>query len=301
MDVTLRDQEAGHTIHDYLPEPTAIERDDRSPARQSVSGRHAEGLVPPRRADDDSRPGHCRPHDGSRHSIVHRHAWLAAPRVDLFARVLGVVGVAVDVDPGSGRPSDVDRLGGSLLRTQPAGKYGAVPCRVRPGDRTRRNIGRENRVDVGDRAPGAGLEHGHAGDGRRAAALGCDTKRCSDRRIRGQVERVHDRRTQTCSEADSRGVEGMIVDDVVPRLPDGGVRRGKRRRGRARITARWAGGSVQGSCQRSRIDSGVDDRDSWYLRSGGRVNVDRMTSADQAARKIGHEGLRASALRLADR
>ena len=61
-----------------------------------------------------------------------------------------------------------------------------------------------------------------------------------------------------------------------------------------------AGGPVQRGCQRSRVDPGIDNRDPWYLRSGGRVDVDLVTPADQAARKIGHKRLRAAALRLAD-
>src|ERR1017187_4976693 len=59
-------------------------------------------------------------------------------------------------------------------------------------------------------------------------------------------------------------------------------------------------GGLRGGVQGTRVDPGIDDRVAWYLRSGGRVDVDLVASADQAARKVGHEGLRASALRLAD-
>jgi hypothetical protein len=52
---------------------------------------------------------------------MHSHAWRVTPGVDLFSCVLGVVDVAVDVDPGSGCLGVVDRLGGSILGTQPAG------------------------------------------------------------------------------------------------------------------------------------------------------------------------------------
>ncbi len=41
LDIVRCDQETGHAIGDYLPEPTAIERDNGSPARQCVSGGHA--------------------------------------------------------------------------------------------------------------------------------------------------------------------------------------------------------------------------------------------------------------------
>ena len=237
LDVIRRDQEAGHAIHDYLAESTAIERDHRSPARLSVSGSHAERLVPPCRADHDRCAGHCRPHRCSRHSLMHRHAWRVTPRVDLFSCVLGVVGVAVDVDPDSGRLGDVDRLGGSLLGTQPACENSAVAGRIRPGDGTRRHIWREDRVDSGDPAPGARLERGHAGDRRRLTALGCLAKRCRDRRVRWQVERVHDGRVQSCSETNRRGVEGVIVDNVVPGLPDSRVGAGKGRHSRGGVAA----------------------------------------------------------------
>src|SRR5262245_49810238 len=170
--VIWRYQKAGHAIGDYLPQPTAIERDYWSPAGQSVSGGHAEGLVPPRRAEHHSSPGHCRPDGGSRHPVVHRDAWPAAPWTDLFLRIRGVVSVAVDVDPDSGRTSDVNRFGGSLLGTQPASKYSAVSGRVGPWDRPRRHVGRQDRVDPGDRAPGGRLDRGHAGRGRRTAGLG---------------------------------------------------------------------------------------------------------------------------------
>src|ERR1017187_3068416 len=300
LDLIWRDQEAGYAVHDYLAESTPFVRHDRSPARLSVRGSHAERLVPPCRADNDRCAGHCRPHRGSRHSLMHRHAWRITPGVDLFSCVLGVVDVAIDVDPGPGRLSDVDRLGGSLLGTQPACENSAVPGRLRPGDGTRRHIWREDRVDSADPAPGARLECGHAGHGRRQTAPGCLTKRCRDRRVRWQVKRVHDGHVQPCSETNRRGVEGVIVDNVIPGLPDNRVGPGKGRRGRDRVAVRWSGSSVHGGCQRSRIDPGIDDRGPWYLRTRGGVDMYLVTSADQAARKVGHEGLRASALRFAD-
>ena len=111
---------------------------------------------------------------------------------------------------------------------------------------------------------------------------------------------MHDRRVQSCGEADRGRVEGVIVDQVVTVLPDRGVGAGKGRLSRGRVAVRWAGGPVQGGHQGPRIDPGIDDRDPWYLRSGGRVHMDLVAPAGQAAGKIGHEGLRASALRLAD-
>ena len=125
-------------------------------------------------------------------------------------------------------------------------------------------------------------------------------KRGRDRRVRGQVERVHDWRIQSCGEGDRGRVEGVIVDQVVTVLPDRGVGAGKGRLSQGRVGVRRAGGPVQGGRQGPRIDAGVDDRDPWYLRSGGRVHVDLVAPAGQAARKIGHEGLRASTLGLAD-
>ena len=216
------------------------------------------------------------------------------PGGDLVSCVPGVVDVAVHVDPGSGRLRDVDRFGGSLLGAQPASENSAVPGRVRPGDGTRRHIGREGRVNPGDRAPDARLERGHAGHGRRLTAVRGLAERGRDRRVRWQVERVHDWRIQSCGEDDRGRVEGVIVDQVVTVLPDRGVGAGKGRLGQGRVGARRAGGPVQGGGQGPRVDPGINDRDPWYLRSGGRVHVDRVAPAGQAPRKIGYEGLRAS-------
>ena len=157
---------------------------------------------------------------------MYRYAGRIPPGGDLVSCVVGVVHVAVYVDPGSGRLGDVDRLGGSLLGTQPASEHNAVPGRVRPGDGTGRHIRRQDRVDPGDRAPDAGLEHGHAGHGRRMTAP-CGlaerglAERGRDRLVRRQVERVHHRRVQSCGQADRGCVEGVIVDQVITVLPDG--------------------------------------------------------------------------------
>jgi hypothetical protein len=48
---------------------------------------------------------------------MHCYAGRISPGSDLVSRVLGVVDVAVHVDPGSGRLGDVDRFRGSLLGT----------------------------------------------------------------------------------------------------------------------------------------------------------------------------------------
>src|SRR6266542_5690011 len=142
LDVIRRDQEAGHAVHDYLGESTAPERDDGSPARLGVSGSHAEGLVPPCRADHDRCAGHDGPHGCARHSLMHSHSGSVSPGGDLVSRVPGVIDVAVHIDPGPGRLGDVDRLGGSLLGTQPASENSAMPGRVRPADGTRRHVWR---------------------------------------------------------------------------------------------------------------------------------------------------------------
>ena len=57
---------------------------------------------------------------------MHGHVGRVTPRVDPFPGVLGVVDVTVDVDPGSGRLGNVDRLGGSFLGTQPPGENSAA-------------------------------------------------------------------------------------------------------------------------------------------------------------------------------
>ena len=57
---------------------------------------------------------------------MNRYTWRLASRVDLFPGILGVVGVAVDVDRDSGRPGDVDSFGGSLLGAKPASEDCAI-------------------------------------------------------------------------------------------------------------------------------------------------------------------------------
>src|SRR5580704_248720 len=99
-------------------------------------------------------------------------------------------------------------------------------------------------------------------------------------------------------------VEGVIVDHVVPDHPDGRVRGGesglgRRRRCRRRFARGWSG-PVQRARQKPGIDSGVDHLDPRDLRSGGGVDVYLVPPPRQAEGQIGHECLRATALRLAD-
>jgi len=126
------------------------------------------------------------------------------------------------------------------------------PARVRPGDRTRRHIRREDRVDPGDRAPDSGLgtrtrrprpeaDRPVRPGGARPAERGL-AERGRDRRVRGQVERVHHRRVQSCGQADGGRVEGVIVDQVIAVLPDCGIGPGKGRFSRGRVAVRRAAG-----------------------------------------------------------
>ncbi len=116
---------------------------------------------------------------------------------------------------------------------------------------------------------------------------------------------MHDRGVQLGREAHRRSVEGVIVDDVVPLRPDGGVDGSEGGSGRTRSPAdrtrdRAGHRPVQGGCQRPRIDPRIDDRDPVNVRSGSCVDVDLVAAADQAARQVCHEGLRAAALWFAD-
>ncbi len=126
------------------------------------------------------------------------------------------------------------------------------------------------------------------------------TKRGGDRLVRGQVERVHDRRVQCGGEPDRRRVEGVIVDNVVSVLTHSGVDARERRLGRGEFAIGGAGRSVERGAQRLGIDPGIDHRNARHLRSGGGVEVDLVTSVDEPARQVGHEGLRPTTLRLAD-
>ena len=125
-------------------------------------------------------------------------------------------------------------------------------------------------------------------------------ERGRDGRLWRQVQRVDHGNVQRAGQADGRGVEGVIVDDVVAGLPDHGVDAGKGARGRVLIAR--APGQRRGRAwpQGPGIDPGVDHRDPRYLRSGGRVDMDLVRPAGQAAGKVGDKGLRAAALRLTD-
>src|SRR5256714_83569 len=147
MDVVGCAPGAGHPVGDHLAERAAPEGDHGSAARLRFGGDHPEGLLPPRGAENDRRARHRLPERRSRHSGMYADARLGPSRVDSPFRVLGVIGVAVYVDADPRRTGDVDGFGCSLLRAQPAGEDGAVPLRSRPVDATRRDAGREDRVD----------------------------------------------------------------------------------------------------------------------------------------------------------
>src|SRR2546421_4897518 len=104
-------------------------------------------------------------------------ARVAAARVDPFARVVGVIAVAVDIDRDAGCERDLDGLGGSLLWTEPAGEEGLVPGRRRPRDRPGWDMGRQYRLDGNDPAPGPRLKCGHACNRRRRIAPRHNPKR----------------------------------------------------------------------------------------------------------------------------
>jgi hypothetical protein len=114
------------------------------------------------------------------------------------------------------------------------------------------------------------------------------------------MERVHHRRAKRGPERDGGRVEGMIVDDVVPDPPHLRINAGERRLGRCQIGRARSGRPVERGGERLRVDAGVDHLGPRYLRSGGGVDVDAVPPADQAARQVGHECLRAAALWLAD-
>ena len=101
LDVVGRDQEAGHRVDDHLAECAATEGDDRSAARLRLGGDHAERLLPPCRAQDDGCARHRFPEWRSRNTPDGPHARIGASRIDPLPRVLGVIGVAVDIDRGT--------------------------------------------------------------------------------------------------------------------------------------------------------------------------------------------------------
>ncbi len=128
VDVVGRDQEAGHPVEDHFIECAAAEGHDGCPARLRLGGDHPERLLPPGRAQHDGRARHHLPDGGSRNAWMNRDARIVASRVDPFPGVFGVVAVAVDIDRDARSLRDLDRLGRSLLRAQPAGEDRALPA-----------------------------------------------------------------------------------------------------------------------------------------------------------------------------
>ena len=84
-------------------------------------------------------------------------------------------------------------------------------------------------------------------------------------------------------------VAHQVVDPVEGTLGDGRARSGPIRN------------PVERGRQLAVVDARVDDVDAPHRRPGGGVECDVVAPADEPAGKLGHEGLRAAALRLPDR
>ena len=124
-------------------------------------------------------------------------ARLGAQRVDLPPRVVGVIAIAEDVDLDAGDPRDRDRVGGSLLRTEPAGEHRARSrAQARSGSaRVGMYGGRIASTGTIRRHAFAWLADTHATVGRRSRRT-ASRMRVGDRRVGRQVEGVHDGRAQ---------------------------------------------------------------------------------------------------------
>src|SRR2546429_9258068 len=106
-------------------------------------------------------------------------------RLDSLACISRVIAVAVDVDADPGLPGDVDGLGRSLLRAQPAGEDGPVRFGRRPADEPGRHEGGEDRIDRDDPAPGVRLEGRYARNRRWRLFPNRVTKRGGHSRVGG--------------------------------------------------------------------------------------------------------------------
>ena len=114
------------------------------------------------------------------------------------------------------------------------------------------------------------------------------------------MERVNDGCPEAGSPRDGGGVEGVVMDDVVPALANQGIDMSERALRHRRITIRGAAGAVQGGCEVAVVDPGVDDLHARYVRPGGGIDIHGMAAADETSRQIGQEGLGAAPLRLAN-
>src|SRR5262249_12159131 len=97
-----------------------------------------------------------------------------------------------------------------------------------------------------------------------------------------------------------RRVEGMVVNDFVAAFAHHLIDplEGPSGSGRPGAGARW---SVKRGRQLSVIDARVDHLDPPHGRSRGGIKLYLVAPADEPARELGHERLRATPLRLPDR
>src|SRR5438067_1946294 len=125
-DVVRWNEEASLAVDDDVRQRTAAVGNHRGAGGLRLGCHHAKRLLPLRRTEDRACIGHPSPQLGSDQPAVDGNAGLSPVREDMDFRVVGVVGLAVEVDPDARLARDGNGIFGAFFRTEPAGKDDAV-------------------------------------------------------------------------------------------------------------------------------------------------------------------------------
>src|SRR2546430_4862891 len=129
-DVVRWSEEASLAVDDDFRQRTAAVGNHRGAGGLRFGCHHAKRLLPLRRTEDRACIGHPSPQVGSDQPAPDGNAGLSPMREDMGLRVVGVVGLAVEVDPDARLARDGNGIFGAFFRTESAGKDDTVPARV---------------------------------------------------------------------------------------------------------------------------------------------------------------------------
>ena len=222
-------------------------------------------------------------------------------RLDQRLGVVDIVGIAVQVDRNARLSRDRDRVGGALFRTEPTGKDRRAIGFGRPRDALDRDAIRQYRVHAGPCLPG---DRQRPRDGRHQRPVLRSPGVVEGRDhggVRRKVQGVHDRRWQRRRQSHRRGIEGVVVDDVVWDQPYRRVDGGKCGVPQREVGGRWPLGAIEQRSQQARVDTGIDHGRAGNHRARRRVDIHVMAPAGEAGSQVGDDRLRAAQLRFSNR
>src|SRR2546423_1724678 len=128
-DVVRWSEEASLAVDDDFRQRTAAVGNHRGAGGLRFGCHHAKRLLPLRRTEDRACIGHPSPQLGSDQPALDGNAGLSPMREDMGLRVVGVVGLAVEVDPDARLARDGNGIFGAFFRTESAGKDDTVSAR----------------------------------------------------------------------------------------------------------------------------------------------------------------------------